>query len=84
MKNLPFFFIILGFASLATCIPPTDLVTLLNDAFSRFDDIVDFHHLEKIRTIGYFLSLFLFLFYIYIFITNFCIYFCIYFIHLML
>lgn len=43
---------IVGFTSLSSTISPQSLVELLNTLFSQFDDIVDFHCLEKIRTVG--------------------------------
>jgi adenylate cyclase len=41
-----------GFTSLSSTIPAQELVTLLNKLFNKFDDIVEAHNLEKIRTIG--------------------------------
>ncbi|MEE9524085.1 MAG: adenylate/guanylate cyclase domain-containing protein, partial [Thermodesulfovibrionales bacterium] len=41
-----------GFTKFANNIPPETLVALLNEVFSRFDDLVDKHKLEKIKTIG--------------------------------
>ncbi len=41
-----------GFTKFANDIPPESLVTLLNEVFSRFDDLVDKYSLEKIKTIG--------------------------------
>jgi class 3 adenylate cyclase len=43
---------IVGFTSLASRLSPTELVARLDDAFSRLDDIVNRHGLEKIKTIG--------------------------------
>lgn len=43
---------IVGFTELSGKTGPERLVELLNDIFSRFDDIVDRHGLEKIKTIG--------------------------------
>ena len=43
---------LVGFTPLAARIPPEELVGLLNRIFSAFDDIVDSHGLEKIKTIG--------------------------------
>lgn len=38
---------------MSSLISPHELVTLLNDLFTQFDNIMDFHQLEKIRTVGY-------------------------------
>jgi adenylate cyclase len=43
---------IVDFTGLSTRLSPTDLVSLLNDIFSRFDCIADRLGLEKIKTIG--------------------------------
>ncbi len=43
---------IVGFTRLANQIEPEELVSLLNELFSRFDRLTDLHHLEKIKTIG--------------------------------
>jgi class 3 adenylate cyclase len=43
---------IVGFTELATQVPPRDLVTLLNEVFSEFDEITAAHGVEKIKTIG--------------------------------
>lgn len=40
------------FTTLANATDPEDLVTLLNELFSRFDRIADKYGLEKIKTIG--------------------------------
>jgi class 3 adenylate cyclase len=40
------------FSALAPQLPPTKLVALLNSIFGGFDDLVDAHGLEKIKTIG--------------------------------
>ncbi len=40
------------FTTLASSIPHTDLVRLLNEVFSQFDWLTEMHHLEKIKTIG--------------------------------
>ncbi len=40
------------FTALASQTDPEDLVTLLNELFSRFDRLADRHGLEKIKTIG--------------------------------
>ena len=41
-----------GFTSLATHIPPDQVVFLLNELFSAFDSLLEKHCLEKIKTIG--------------------------------
>lgn len=43
---------LVGFTSLSARLSPEEIVTLLNDIFSRFDDWVDSYGLEKIKTIG--------------------------------
>jgi class 3 adenylate cyclase len=43
---------IVGFTPLSSVLPPHDVVNLLNEIFSSFDDMVDRAQLEKIRTIG--------------------------------
>ncbi len=43
---------IVGFTQFATQIPPTELVALLNEIFSRFDLLAEKYNLEKIKTIG--------------------------------
>jgi class 3 adenylate cyclase len=43
---------IVGFTGISERIPPSDLVELLNEVFSMFDDLVDKYGLEKIKTIG--------------------------------
>ncbi len=43
---------IINFTSLAETVPPKAMVELLNEVFSRFDAMADFHRLEKIKTIG--------------------------------
>jgi adenylate cyclase len=43
---------LVDFISLANSIAPEELVSLLNDLFSRFDRIAEVHGLEKIKTIG--------------------------------
>ncbi|MGJ3248042.1 MAG: PAS domain S-box protein [Elainellaceae cyanobacterium] len=43
---------IVDFTGLSSQIPPTELVDLLNDIFSNFDQLADYHQLEKIKTIG--------------------------------
>lgn len=41
-----------GFSTIAGKLSPQDLVAELNDYFVAFDEIVDKHNLEKIKTIG--------------------------------
>jgi adenylate cyclase len=41
-----------GFTKLSRKTNPGDLVTMLNDIFTAFDDIVKNHRVEKIKTIG--------------------------------
>jgi adenylate cyclase len=43
---------IVGFTPLSESCTPEVLVGMLNDVFSRFDDLADKHGLEKIKTIG--------------------------------
>lgn len=43
---------LVGFTELAGRIPPERLVHLLDEIFSRFDDLTDRYGLEKIKTIG--------------------------------
>ncbi|MGD1904445.1 MAG: adenylate/guanylate cyclase domain-containing protein [Leptolyngbyaceae cyanobacterium] len=43
---------IVDFTKLSAELPPRDLVVLLNDIFSAFDDLADHYGLEKIKTIG--------------------------------
>lgn len=43
---------IVGFTTLSTLISPDELVALLNQIFSTFDDLSDRYGLEKIKTIG--------------------------------
>ncbi len=43
---------IVGFTQLADRLPPQELVVLLNRIFSQFDQLLEQHHLEKIKTIG--------------------------------
>ena len=43
---------LVDFTTLANRTEPEELVSLLNDLFSRFDHIADRHRLEKIKTIG--------------------------------
>lgn len=43
---------IVDFTPLASRMPPTKLVNLLNEIFSSFDKLAEQHNLEKIKTIG--------------------------------
>jgi PAS domain S-box-containing protein len=43
---------LVSFTPLASCMAPTELVNLLNQIFSTFDQLVERHGLEKIKTIG--------------------------------
>ncbi|MGQ4650397.1 adenylate/guanylate cyclase domain-containing protein [Lyngbya aestuarii] len=43
---------IVGFTPLAARMPPIELVNLLNEIFSTFDQLAEKHCLEKIKTIG--------------------------------
>lgn len=43
---------IVDFTSFAAQVSPTHLVSLLNQIFSAFDELVDHYHLEKVKTIG--------------------------------
>ena len=43
---------ITGFSEMATKAAPAILLRLLEDVFNEFDDIVDYHGVEKIKTIG--------------------------------
>jgi len=43
---------IVGFTKLTASMPPADLVELLSQLFSRFDQLAERHGLEKIKTIG--------------------------------
>ena len=43
---------LVGFTELAAQMSPEELVRLLNEAFSRFDDLADHYGVEKIKTIG--------------------------------
>jgi adenylate cyclase len=43
---------IVGFTTLSGGMPPEPLVSLLNDLFTRFDELARHHHVEKIKTIG--------------------------------
>lgn len=41
-----------GFTHLAAELPPTEMVEILNELFSRFDEIAAQYELEKIKTVG--------------------------------
>lgn len=43
---------IVGFTEFASSVSATELVYMLNEIFSEFDQLVDFYGLEKIKTIG--------------------------------
>ena len=43
---------LVGFTTLAAKLPPRELVEILNQVFSRFDQLADRYDLEKIKTIG--------------------------------
>jgi class 3 adenylate cyclase len=43
---------IVGFTEMSRRLPPQDLVSLLNEIFSSFDDLAEKYKLEKIKTIG--------------------------------
>ena len=43
---------VVDFSSFASRTDPEELVSMLNDLFSRFDQLADQHGLEKIKTIG--------------------------------
>ncbi|MCB0193443.1 MAG: adenylate/guanylate cyclase domain-containing response regulator, partial [Anaerolineae bacterium] len=43
---------IVGFTTLSSHIPPTELVNILNEIFSKLDHLTEKHNLEKIKTIG--------------------------------
>ncbi len=43
---------IVGFTTYSSGSPPEKVVSMLNDIFSRFDDLAEKHGLEKIKTIG--------------------------------
>lgn len=43
---------IVGFTKMTASMPPAELVDLLSQLFSRFDQLADQHGLEKIKTIG--------------------------------
>jgi len=43
---------IVDFSRLSSHLAPSELISLLNDIFSIFDELADRHNLEKIKTIG--------------------------------
>jgi adenylate cyclase len=43
---------VVNFTPLSAEMSPVELVDLLNEVFSHFDNLVEEHHLEKIKTIG--------------------------------
>ncbi len=43
---------IVDFTQMASVLPPEQLVSLLDNLFSTFDDLVQTHSLEKIKTVG--------------------------------
>ncbi|HXF64447.1 MAG TPA: adenylate/guanylate cyclase domain-containing protein [Caldilineaceae bacterium] len=43
---------VVGFTPLSAKLAPAEMVELLNEVFSYFDQLVDKYHVEKIRTIG--------------------------------
>ena len=43
---------IVGFTAMSSAMSPHELVTVLNEVFTVFDDLVDAHNLEKVKTIG--------------------------------
>ena len=43
---------IVGFTELSSSMRPDELVAVLNEVFTVFDDLVDEHRLEKVKTIG--------------------------------
>jgi class 3 adenylate cyclase len=43
---------IVGFTELSSTMGPEELVEVLNEVFTVFDDLVDEHRLEKVKTIG--------------------------------
>ncbi|HEX2934627.1 MAG TPA: adenylate/guanylate cyclase domain-containing protein, partial [Bacteroidales bacterium] len=42
----------IGFSKIAESLPPAKLVSVLDNYFARFDEIIDKYNLEKIKTIG--------------------------------
>ena len=47
-----FFSDIVGFTELSAKLGPTETVQLLNEIFGKFDELVEKHNVEKIKTIG--------------------------------
>ncbi|WOD41082.1 adenylate/guanylate cyclase domain-containing protein [Nodosilinea sp. E11] len=43
---------LVDFTAASSQMTPRDLVKILNEIFSMFDQLAEFHHLEKIKTIG--------------------------------
>jgi len=43
---------IVGFTQMSKSMPAVSVVSLLNEIFSKFDDLAEKHNLEKIKTIG--------------------------------
>jgi class 3 adenylate cyclase len=43
---------IVGFTTMSAPMRPSDVLALLNEVFTRFDQLADMHGLEKIKTIG--------------------------------
>lgn len=43
---------IVGFTNMASKITPSELVNILNQVFSEWDNLCEKYHLEKIKTIG--------------------------------
>ena len=43
---------VVGFTPLSTYVEPEEMVTLLNEIYTHFDNVVEFYGLEKIRTMG--------------------------------
>lgn len=43
---------LVGFSRLSADLSPSELVYLMNDVFSAFDSLAEYHGLEKIKTIG--------------------------------
>ena len=43
---------IVGFTSISEDLPPSDIIELLNDVYSKLDSLADAYGIEKIKTIG--------------------------------
>jgi len=41
-----------GFSNISKTLDPKDLVSILDSYFAKFDEIIGFHYIEKIKTIG--------------------------------